>query len=412
MTQKPDQSPPANAESGNYFYALDALRGFLALFIIVYHWSAFFFLTPLNSLSWLQGVYVTVDAFFVLSGFVITHTLWSRSSSFNAMSGFMIRRFFRLWPLHVCVLFGLLGLHLYMSLHNHHGALFHPPYSLSGFFSALLMLQSMGLYNYIPWNGPSWSISTEFYTYLLLALVWWGVGQRRLVLVAVVFSLSSFLLVISSPSPSMYITYDLGFFRCVYGFFVGVLVYVLYLSLHQKTFYRRYVPHLQWLFLLLLPVYVLLGLHNRASFMAPVVFSVFVLVFAAGRSATSGFLENPVFRFLSRTSYSSYLIHSPLLICLTQLMLALGAHRLMSPTGAILDPRVMLSGQATVWTLALSLALIFFCANLSYQLIEKPGQALGKRLSRRYAESDNKPIAHETEAAEADMSTENPLSTD
>lgn len=403
MARNLDQSPPVHVEGGDYFYALDALRGFLAMFVIVYHWSAFFFLTPLNSLSWLQGVYVSVDAFFVLSGFVITHSLWSRSTSFNVMFGFMIRRFFRLWPLHVCVLFVLLGLHLFMSLHNHHGELFHPPYSLSGFFSALLMLQAMGLYHYIPWNGPSWSISTEFYTYLVLAMVWWGIGQRRLVLAAVILSLSGFLLITNSPNPSMYITYDLGFFRCIYGFFVGVLAYVLYLSLRQRSLYRRYVPHLQWLFLLLLPVYVLLGLHDRASFMAPMVFSLFVLVFAAGRSATSRFLENPVFTFLSRTSYSSYLIHSPLLICLTQLMLALGAHRLMGPTGEILDPRVMLSGQATVWILALSLALICFCANLSYQLIEKPGQALGQRLSRRLERPKKRPVVLETDVADSNL---------
>ncbi len=35
----------------------------------------------------------------------------------------------------------------------------------------LLLLHSMGFIDYLSWNAPSWSISVEFYTYLVFGLI-------------------------------------------------------------------------------------------------------------------------------------------------------------------------------------------------------------------------------------------------
>src|SRR5882672_6114316 len=42
----------------------------------------------------------------------------------------------------------------------------------------LLLIHSLHLYDFLTWNGQSWSISTEFYTYVLFAACWAGLGKR------------------------------------------------------------------------------------------------------------------------------------------------------------------------------------------------------------------------------------------
>ena len=39
------------------------------------------------------------------------------------------------------------------------------------FLLNVFLLHSMGLIDYLSWNAPSWSISVEFYTYLVFGLV-------------------------------------------------------------------------------------------------------------------------------------------------------------------------------------------------------------------------------------------------
>src|SRR5258708_13911776 len=39
------------------------------------------------------------------------------------------------------------------------------------FFLNVFLLHSLGFVDYLSWNAPSWSISVEFYTYLIFGLV-------------------------------------------------------------------------------------------------------------------------------------------------------------------------------------------------------------------------------------------------
>ncbi|HUY85763.1 MAG TPA: acyltransferase family protein, partial [Acidimicrobiales bacterium] len=69
---------------------LDGIRAIAVLAIIVYH----------SGFSWLPGGYYSVDAFFALSGFLITSLLiaeWNRASTIS-LSAFWARRARRLLP--------------------------------------------------------------------------------------------------------------------------------------------------------------------------------------------------------------------------------------------------------------------------------------------------------------------------
>ena len=88
----------------------------------------------------------------------------------------------------------------------------------------LLLLQALQTYP-APndFNAPSWSISAEFYTYLLFAALVLALGGRRLVAICgVVVAASAALLLWLAPRPfALECSSYLGIFRCTLGFFLG-----------------------------------------------------------------------------------------------------------------------------------------------------------------------------------------------
>ena len=80
---------------------LDAQRGLCALFVALFHARG---LSHFSGLSFVQGSWLFVDFFFVLSGFVIALVYLDEIDGVPALVGFVIRRFGRLWPLHAFVL--------------------------------------------------------------------------------------------------------------------------------------------------------------------------------------------------------------------------------------------------------------------------------------------------------------------
>src|SRR5690554_5855994 len=73
-----------------YVPALDGLRAAAVLAVMLYH----------GGVSWMRGGYLVVDAFFVLSGFLITALLleeWRRSQRID-LRAFWVRRARRLLP--------------------------------------------------------------------------------------------------------------------------------------------------------------------------------------------------------------------------------------------------------------------------------------------------------------------------
>ena len=80
---------------------LDGLRGILAILVVIAHLSGS--ITGYGEERYLPNVNIAVDAFFVLSGFVL-----SRLYLVNSTYGFkkiLISRFFRLFPLYILTTF-------------------------------------------------------------------------------------------------------------------------------------------------------------------------------------------------------------------------------------------------------------------------------------------------------------------
>jgi peptidoglycan/LPS O-acetylase OafA/YrhL len=107
------QDPPANRQHGHRFLVLDSWRGICAVGVAIFHMN---FAGPTLPSPSFKG-YLFVDYFFVLSGFVISAAYFERLSDRAALVHFIIRRFGRIYPVHLMILIGCLASVLVLAIY-------------------------------------------------------------------------------------------------------------------------------------------------------------------------------------------------------------------------------------------------------------------------------------------------------
>ena len=136
------------------FLAVDSLRGAAALTVAIYHFSP----------SW--AGYLAVDFFFVLSGFVLSHTYLYRKTPIT-LREFTIRRLARLYPLQIFTL--LMFILVWITIQGQIPV--QPDGTLFTFFQQLTLTHNVGLNpSGLSWNYPGWSISVEFWVNIAFIL--------------------------------------------------------------------------------------------------------------------------------------------------------------------------------------------------------------------------------------------------
>ncbi len=93
-----------------HYPALDGLRGIAALMVVAHHSAFSYVLINTFDKAWHRAtslLWVGVDLFFVLSGFLITNILLETRESPNYFRAFYGRRLLRIFPLYYAFLFGL-----------------------------------------------------------------------------------------------------------------------------------------------------------------------------------------------------------------------------------------------------------------------------------------------------------------
>jgi peptidoglycan/LPS O-acetylase OafA/YrhL len=359
------------------FEALDSWRGLAACLVAFHH------LVPsvdshLNQLGLVPNSYLFVDFFFVLSGFVIAANYEQRLAEGFSVWRFALLRFGRLYPLHLAVLLALILLRL---VHSASGlgtpSAFQPPlWSADTIIASLLLVQSLHLFDFTPWNGPSWSISTEFYTYLLFAAV--ALSRRRIVLlllpVAVASALALWMLVGSIGT-----TFDWGLIRCILSFSAGVMTWHAY-----RATWLRCGTVLELICIVLIVAFVCHAGNTRLSLAAPAVFALAVLAFAAEAGAVSRLLRAPALLWLGERSYSIYMVHALVLWLLADCvkLLRLGGIDLIAGSES---PSQL--WQNDVVSL-LYILLVVGAAAVTYRVIEVPARSWFRRLARPRARQD------------------------
>ncbi|HET7888059.1 MAG TPA: acyltransferase [Bradyrhizobium sp.] len=381
-----------------HFRVLDGWRGIAALLVALFHLNLYSAIYPLD---FVRNGYLFVDFFFVLSGFVITYSYGDRLKTAGDLAAFAVRRFGRLWPLHVVVLLAFVAAESAKAVLAARGAAFYlPPFtganSLDTLPINLVFGQSFGLIGHLTWNPPSWSICAEFWTYLVFAAVlvasstWLGRFRfATLGVIGMILAISVSMLVLFAPH-GMDVSYDFGFVRCLYGFFVGHLTYRLFQVTPRATLDSRF-PELAALIGIVW--YVSAAGRGAPSFFAPLVFAAAVFVFAFEAGPVSRLMSNRVNDWLGKVSYSIYMwqafiifnfVDRPVSIVekITGRVLTT-TEGISSALGGEAGKLIVLGGQVlSILATLLFLAVLVAVASVSYYLIERPGQKLFAHLAQ------------------------------
>ncbi|NEX61963.1 acyltransferase family protein [Noviherbaspirillum galbum] len=306
--------------------SLEGLRGIAAVVVALYHLKI-----GINEFSAIRHGYLFVDLFFVLSGFVISKTYASRMQDGDDFRLFIARRIGRLLPLllfsTLAVIVGtnmLVAAKRFAIASGHAGMLGSPgdiaylvP-SLGEIVSTVTFTHALGLFDHLVLNGPTWSISTEFYTYLLFAAICLIAPERKRLAVFAILSIAGLLLSIWASvvvhhcigaGQCLALTYDFGFVRCLHAFFLGVLTQ----ACSQRWRFDSSALQVSIAFLLFLSL-ALVGNVSAAAFAFPAAFAVLVLSLGEDTGPLADTLKLPLFQQLGLRSYSIYLMHEPLLL--------------------------------------------------------------------------------------------------
>ena len=346
--------------------ALESLRGFAALAVVLHH---FRYGSLLSDNAFIRHGYLMVDFFFVLSGFVIALNYANRLSSPADLASFQRRRFWRLYPLHLFTLLVFLGIEcLKYVFEQKTGMVSNSPAFVvsdaSAFFASVFLLQGVVL-SQSAFNIPSWSISVEFWTYLVFALSM-GLLRLRMWWCLVLAGLAAIIL-LALEGGQLQTDPIFAIIRCIYSFFLGAWAASIQVRFPRIT----PVPIAAGVLALAFVAVWDLG-GSRAEFLLPPIFALAVVAVANLHEGTAlrRFLEWPFFVWLGTISYSVYLTHSIIGWGVTQVL----RFGMKLPTQVAANGDTMLAldqGLGTLVTLV-AVAVVLAFSHLTFRFIENP----------------------------------------
>ena len=278
--------------------SLESLRGVAALCVALYHLPAISFYHFSKGFS---GVYF----FFSLSGFVIALNYFDRIKNLKSFLNFEKKRFLRLYPLHILVLFLVLIIQIsklylvdFLPIKYEQKA-FQPQewFTKLDFIQHIFLIQSVTNLGYhFSWNGAAWSISVEFYAYIIFALLIILIRNNQIVFsTVIIIYLFFFEIIFKFLKPFI----NFLFLDGLRYFLIGSLMFIFYriIKFRLSDFFV-----ILWLFFLiffneLLPNYIF--------------YSLIVLIISIQKENNYIYrlLNKNYFVYFGTISYSFYMIH-------------------------------------------------------------------------------------------------------
>jgi peptidoglycan/LPS O-acetylase OafA/YrhL len=302
-----DRSPIAiaNVSEGRRFLFLDGLRGVAAMMVVVFHLygnldSAVHGWFPARLASLALNGQFGVDIFFVLSGFVIAHSVSNGELSWRYLGRFGLRRSIRL----------------------------DPPLWMTIFVEIVLIRVSLVLFPDLGTQLPNWSqiVANVTYTQGFLGIpniepVFWSLTYEVQFYIVLVGGLVLLHRIPRSRTvtPALFVAvfcYSLGiwlgaFPSPVRGLFIDRW-FQFALGIAGWAVFMRHISRTEFAALCVLVLCAIAALspmayRARSTEVAVVAAAVMAFVSLTGRLETT--LSGPVIQFLGRISYSLYLIH-------------------------------------------------------------------------------------------------------
>lgn len=321
----------------SYLSNLTPLRGIAALLTVIYHVDLLIggggdMLIKYSHSMLLNRMYLMVDFFFILSGFIMCHVygeMFAVSVKYEAFKKFTIARFARVYPLHlVMLLYTIILWFVSAQAGIPKVPVLQTANNWLSIITNLLLVQSMNLHNWFSWVHASWSISVEWWAYMIfpflvpLFIRLSSLGKAIIALSCFIgYLVITFYIVpivtvpvelpfvkLNPASHSINVSYQFGFLRCLCGFILGMTMYQGF----KAGWAKKILGNGYALTVLVLASFTCMHLD------APDIFTVsfFPLILLCGAYGSNGIDKVFATRALQKLgdlSFTIYLVHQPLL---------------------------------------------------------------------------------------------------
>ena len=351
---------------------LESIRGLAAFLIVFFHLPKW---NPILDIGLVNNSYLMIPLFFVLSGFVIFNAYAEKIASKKDLFRFQFLRFGRLYPVHLLFLFLFLGIEIAKYIASTKLGINSPnsiPFernNFAAFVKNILLISSVLPNQSLTYNQPAWSISVEFYTYLVFALYILLIKKSNVIFFTALSFISLLMLVTENT---------FGFeamLSCFAGFFIGCLTAKFTKSI------RKNLPNF----------YSVIAFFAIVSFLQLKTtkdFDLLMYLLAAALIATLVLSKNGIlktilrFRFLTwlgAVSYSIYMSHTAIIWVVNQVI------RVVLKKPEEVDAMAMsipqLSQLEALFACVVVALVVLIVSALVYNFIEKPM----REKSRRFA---------------------------
>jgi len=294
--------------------SLTGLRGVAAWWVVIYH-----FRDPIAPYvgsfiySVIEHGYLAVDLFFILSGFVIylNYSKDFEELTKNNIKKFFIKRFARIYPLHISMLLIFLlnpmAIYLFSKAASYDGR-----YELGYYLLSIFLIQNWGFTHALMWNIPAWSLSTEMAAYIGFPFVCWAINKLKLHtalagLVLFVLAIICIALTFSSLG-STSLEGDIpgmGLIRCLLEFNLGMIACRIYRD-HYSAIIKN-----SWLFMSGFGFIMIMGyMINLPDYIfIPISYSFLLFGVINIKILPSRFFGSALVAYFGNISYSTYLVH-------------------------------------------------------------------------------------------------------
>jgi peptidoglycan/LPS O-acetylase OafA/YrhL len=337
---------------------LTGLRFIAAFWLLLYFFWGRLELGGRTEYGLIEKGYLGVDLFFILSGFVLAHVYGPQveARTYNWRS-FVWARIARIYPLHILTLLSMIGLWAAAKLMG--SPLQEDAFVVEQIPAHLLLVHAWGILGSDGWNFPSWSISAEWFAYLLFPLFFGLMSLfRKAPLAGVGFAAGLFLVLFAITNAMGFVltnmTWQGGIVRIVPSFLAGIGLWMLGRKLESTP-----LSALLGVLISVAWIVVASSMKFPAEFVWPGLMGLVFFVAETSKHENSAIFADKRWVYLGEISFAAYMVHLPVDIIYYQVV-----ERVFGAP----------SGLAAIGLGAGAIGLTLVCAALAHGIVEKPAR--------------------------------------
>lgn len=302
-------------------YSLDFFRGLMAFCVAIGH---YFYWNGNRSIP--LSFILAVDYFFILSGFVLTSSVFNKKQ-FDSFD-FAKARFLRLFPVYIFSI--LFSLTILLLVQGNVGTPRLGDFFRILVFGELLPLVQRSTFIFFEPLGVSWSISAEFWVGIIFFPILYVLHKKinQLVFPFLMLPIIICLIIVSNYSPDyMNIHYfrfgelmPYGIIRALLGYALGAFSYFIiqYIKNNNKVINANVISIIQIIIaILIIYLYAKNNYIRDNEYYSVFLFSIMIISLSFDKGIIFKLTNNIVGDWLGRISYSLYLLH-PVFIFINQ----------------------------------------------------------------------------------------------